>query len=234
MGSINKVGKGSYFQMNGVWNQLYRRAPNRLFNAEGDVPIRVQGFATLTMKDIPENYRKRMDSAIRRGYLLESNTPTPALLELALAGMEDPPPIGYVGKQSGYIWLDSVEEAEEAFKTVISMNMLIDEVADQNLRHRIEAHGGVLTECWFQDHFRESVREAKAGMVLLRVEAYLDDGSAAPQLKHAAKGIRKGFDEALKAWANRREKAAKVIADDDYTVAIPFDSFAGRKRRKSP
>lgn len=218
----------TYFSVNhffsGIWNN--NSALRKDWHRQEEAPMRVVGVFQMRTGDIPDRWRKRMDSAIRRGYMLENRTILPELVSLFASTADTPVPIGYVGKQDGGVYLLE-DDVGAAWDSVVSWYMMTGEAREENVRrHNSSAY------VWCGGHHVDvalSHGMDALGLVKFGASFYVgNDGSEAPQLKHAAKGFRKAVDPYLEHWAEPRNALADALQDDDYIVRIPFDSHLNR------
>lgn len=213
--------KCDYFRGRSVFNYIWNFTSD--WTLQRECPVRMVGMAQIRTGDIPDKWRKRMDSAIRRGYALENRTVLPILLEI-FAHLRDPCiPIGYIGKQQGYVWIHE-DDFADAEKEIVAWYMMTDEVNDNHVR--IVKSVRSIPHCFLGDG------TPVVGGLKLMTGSFMASGTSGmsePQLKHAAKGFRKGVDTYLAKWAKEREALADELQDDNYTVVMPFDSYIDKK-----
>lgn len=200
-----------------VWNE------SNDWRTQKSCPVRMVGIAELRTGDIPDKWRKRMDTAIRRGYALENRTVLPTFLDIFCNSVTPVIPIGYVGKQDGSVWI-SDDDYEDAKKAVVSWYMMTGEA--------VEAHLQTRKSDYVQSYIHGRTHAAPGELIRFDAEfpAPSQGGDEAPHLRSASKGFRKAMEPYLAKWAREREKLADALQRDDYTVRIPFDSHIERSK----
>lgn len=196
-----------------AWSRAYNIRNSAKGGWEGDsaCPIRLRGYTELVMGNIDPKLRKKIDTAVRRGYMLESRTQLPMYLSMF---RERNPigniPIGYIGKTAMTVYLPD-EDSAKLLEQELQALLVMTEAIKNKARFNVIAH----------DY---------SGYWILNIHAYAKEAKGrTAHLLSAFNGMRPVIDEALSPDAHTREKFARWCADDATTIRIPFDSHKGRK-----
>lgn len=196
-----------------AWNRAHeiRRRVKNGWEHDSDSPIRLRGYTELVMGNIKPKLRKKIDTAIRRGYTLENRTQLP--LYLSFIRGHNPImalPIGYIGKTSMDIYLPNEDDVKELKRELQAQLVMTEAHSKGTSNFSVNAHRH--SNYW-----------------VLRVSAYAADAAGkCPHLVSAFKEMRPAIDEWLSSDAHNREKIARWCANDASTIRVPFDSHRNR------
>lgn len=197
-----------------AWHRMYdfrKRAPKVNWQSDADCSLRMRGYTELVFGNLPPKLRKKIDSALKRGYMLEDSTQLKPVIRL----IEKHNPvskdfvIGYVGKTDMEIFVPTPEQAAELCDTLKAGVVMTDKIKMQAL------HVGTP---------RRNMHP-----VVCRVAHAEDASGHAAHLKPCFTELRPLMNNALESWASDREAVARWCADDACTIRIPFDSHKDRK-----
>lgn len=197
-----------------AWNRMYdyRKRWKTHWQQDDECPIRMRGYTELVFGNIDAKLRKKIDTALRRGYTLEDNTQLPVVLGLIIAHCPVANvPIGYVGKTDLRLYVPTMEDAKNMCDELNALSVLTDSFSGNQFRYHPGA--GLLGYSY-------------VGARTLRKDAGV--GHAA-HLKSAYKEMRPAIDQWLEPEAALREKMARWCADDATVIRIPFDSHRDRR-----
>lgn len=209
-----------------AWDRVagYRQATrqrarwSRRWEKDVDCAIRMRGYTELVFGNLDSKVRKKIDSALKRGYGLEKNTQLPHLLRMIEQfNPIQPVPIGYVGKTEFNVYVPTVDEAEDLRKEIIAVNAMTDGFKGNRVKVGGTMHGyhSVLMQ-WAER--KDEDDSAKRW-------------NSASHLKPCFTQIRPCIDSWLDSDAAVREEIARWCAKDDSTIRVPFDSH--KRRRKT-
>ncbi len=190
-----------------AWSRTfnYRSKGKKTWLCDADCPIRMRGYSELWLGDLDAKLRKKIDTALRRGYALERESQLRPILDmLEKFSPKQMPPIGYVGKTE--LTLFTATEAEAL-----------------SLQKELDANT-VMTEAFKGS--RIGVSKGRNNWWLVQVMLYKPRG-ARGNTKHMAPRfteLRVTIDEWMKSGADVREKFARWCAEDNRVIKIPFDS----------
>ncbi len=172
-------------------------------------PIRMRGYTELWLGDLDAKLRKKIDTALRRGYALERNSQLrPVLDMLEKVAPKQMPPIGYVGKTELSLFLATEDEADD-FQRELNANT-------------------VMTEAFKGS--RIVVRSGRNGWWLIYVDLFKPrgEGGCTKHMAPCFTELRVTIDEWMKPGASVREEFARWCAEDNRVIKIPFDSHLKR------
>ncbi len=176
---------------------------------ERNVPIRLRGYSELIMSRIHPRIRKKIDSAIKRGYTLDQKPDFTGLLKfICKYNPIKPIHIGYVGKTRMDIWLPTEDEAHDLCK---------------ELKAQV-----VMTEALEGKEINTNATPSDTGYYEVYVRMWLHAGGKGsedqPQLKSLVGDFRGAVDEWMARDAPAREQVAHWCAQSNSTLRIPFDT----------
>lgn len=190
-----------------AWSRAFewrKSAKGRSWMPDKEDPLRMRGYTELIMGNLDDKLRKKLDSALRRGYALENRTQLPALLCLVrdhcpVAKV----PIGYIGKTELNLFLPTAEDAADLARELQAQTTMTDAFDGSKLI----ARGS--WQDWHCIHVYASRKDATG---------------RCPHLVSTFKEMRPAIDEWMAANAAVREDIARWAADDATTIRIAFDS----------
>ncbi len=195
-----------------AWSRMYdfKKQGVKSWLNDADTALRMRGYTELKMGNLDAKLRKKIDTALRRGYALERNSQLrPVLDMLEKSAPKQMPPIGYVGKTE--LTLFTVTEAEAIdFQKELSANT-------------------VMTEAFKGSKI--GVSKGRNGWWIIQIMLYKSRG-ARGNTKHMAPRfteLRVTIDEWMKSGADAREAFARWCAEDNKVIRIPFDSHLKRE-----
>ena len=196
-----------------AWSRAYnyRTKGKKTWVTDADCPIRMRGYSELWLGDLDAKLRKKIDTALRRGYALERESQLrPILVMLEPFYPKGMPPIGYVGKTELTLFLATEDEAND-------------------LRQELNANT-VMTEAFVGRKI--GVTKGRDGWWIVQVSLYKPRGVRG-NTKHMAPcftELRASIDEWMKSGADLREAFARWCAEDNRVIKIPFDSHLKRNK----
>ena len=194
-----------------AWTRAYAFRSNgkKTWMSDANCPIRMRGYSELWLGDLGAKLRKKIDTALRRGYALERRSQLlPVLHMLEKFQPKQMPPIGYVGKTELTLFVTTEKESLE-------------------LQSELNANT-VMTEAFKGSRIRAS--KGRDGWWYVHVDLYKPRG-ARGNTKHMAPcftELRASIDEWMKSGASIREEFARWCAEDNRVIKIPFDSHLKR------
>lgn len=192
-----------------AWHRVYFIKRAMKWPRESECPIRLRGYSELIMRRIPARVRKKIDSALKRGYRLDEKDDSTRLLRFICDHNPVAPiTIGYVGKTNFNVWVATPEEA-------------ID------LQKELQAQT-VMTESIEQSLINRQATPSKHGYYEVYVRQWIEAGgkgsSNQPQLKSQFSEMRVAIDEWMQIDAPIRERIARWCACDNSIIQVPFDT----------
>lgn len=198
-----------------AWSRMYqfrKRFPKRRWQYDEHCPIRMRGYTELVFGNLPPKLRKKIDSAVKRGYTLEESTQLPTIIRLIeeFNPICKPFAIGYMGKTEMSVYVPKLEQAEELRQVLKAVVVMTDKIKMQDINVGTIDKGMWPVTCSVAHVLGE------------------DPASTTAHLKPCFTGMRGAIGEFLNCWAKEREAVAKWCADDACTIRIPFDSHKDR------
>ncbi len=173
---------------------------------DDECPMRMRGYTELVFGNLDAKLRKKIDTALKRGYSLENRTQLPILLAMLQkfcpAGSV---PIGYVGKTELRIYIPDLDDAKNMCDELNALSTLTESFKGQCVR-RAPGMGCKGYHC---------------------VVAYTLRKGATGQNRHLVSAfteLRPAIDQWMEKDATVREQVARWCADDSSVIRIPFDS----------
>lgn len=195
-----------------AWRRQYdwRRSGKHSWMSDKEAPIRMRGYSELQFVNIPPKLRKKLDSALKRGYALENSTQLPILLRIVkhfcpVANV----PIGYIGKTEMKLYLPTEEDAIDLQNELRAQTVMTEAFDGGKVAHAPQWNW----RDWHCVHVRAQRKGAK--------------GQSA-HLVSTFKEMRPAIDEWMAKEASVREDIARWAADDATVIRIPFDSHKER------
>ena len=192
-----------------AWHRCYFIKKAMDWPKESDCPIRLRGYSELIMHRIPARVRKKIDSALKRGYALDQKADFKRLLKFICDyNPIQPISIGYVGKTNFNIWVKTAEDATD-LKKELRAQTVMTEAVNQRLIDRAATpsdHG------YYEVYVRQWIEAGGKG------------SSDQPQLKSQSSELRVAIDEWMEEDAPIREQIARWCDDDNSIIRIPFDT----------
>lgn len=181
-----------------------------------DCPIRMRGYSELVFGDLDPKLRKKVDSALKRGYALERRSGLRTILDLVCRyNPIQKFPIGYLGKSEFELYLPTEEAAVDLRQEILALNTMTESFRGKNDRFTV---GG----------------RTKYGYTCLSVywiaARNVGKHDSHPQLRPCFTKMRPAIDEYMAQDAAVREQVARWCNDDDLTIRIPFDSHKERRK----
>ncbi len=193
-----------------AWGRQYewRRKSKKGWIPDHEAPIRMRGYSELIFGNLDPKLRKKLDSALKRGYRLENSTQLPSLIRMV---MNHNPianvPIGYIGKTDMTIWLPTLHDANDLQSELEAQTVMTEAFDGKNIN----------TMSGKQDWFAVRVLAQRAGA----------KGQCA-HLVSTFKEMRPAIDEWMAKEAKVREDIARWAANDATVIRIAFDSHKER------
>lgn len=197
-----------------AWNRMYnyRKRWKPHWQSEGLCPIRMRGYTELVLGNLDMKLRKKLDTALKRGYALEINTQLPLLLRMVIDHCPVARvPIGYVGKTFLDLYIPTIEEAKDMCDELNALAVLTDSFKGRQLRY-YQGYG-------WQNYARITANTLRKG-----VNPQLETA----QLVSAFTELRPAIGQWMEKDAANREQMAHWCADDASVIRIPFDSHKDR------
>lgn len=204
MTKVKTEGHGS------AWNRVYHIRKTYGWGKAGRCPIRLRGYSELVMERIRPKLRKKIDTALKRGYRLDGKDDLVKILDMICSyNPIQAIVIGYVGKTRMSIYLPTRDDADD-------------------LKRELEAQV-VMTEAFKGAELRVLHSDNPTGY---EHEVFLKQWHNAggkgsrdqPQLKAVTRECRFAIDEWMDKEAAVRERIAHWCAQDDSVIRIPFDT----------
>lgn len=182
--------------------------------SDTDCPLRMRGYTELAFVNLDSKLRKKIDSAVKRGYALENRTQLPTMLKMIedfcpIANV----PIGYIGKTDLRLYLSEPTKAQDMCDELNALSTLTESFKGNKMR---------LLSSWNKHGYHcvmaNTMRKGATGQ--------------AAHLRSAFKEMRPTIDEFMEEDAAIREQIARWCADDSTVIRVPFDSHM--KRGKQP
>ena len=192
-----------------AWHRCYFIKKEMGWPIEANCPIRLRGYSELIMRRISGRVRKKIDSALKRGYALDQKADFKRLLTFICDyNPIQPITIGYVGKTNFNVWVKTAEDAID-LKKELRAQTVMTEAVNQRLIDRAATpsdHG------YYEVYVRQWIEAGGKG------------SSDQPQLKSQFSELRVAIDEWMEEDAPIRERIARWCDDDNSTIRIPFDT----------
>ena len=197
-----------------AWSRMYNfrkrvkvkpKSHQSKWQSDADCPLRMRGYTELVMGNLDDQLRKKIDTAIRRGYALENRTQLPFLLRL----IEKNNPvtqcvrIGYIGKTEFELWMPTAEYAVDLSKELYAVTVMTDAFKGQKVKT-----DGRQVSCY--------------------ISSRSDATGEAQHLRAAFTELRPAIDDYMRIGAADREKLARWCLNDESVIRIPFDSHKER------
>lgn len=192
-----------------AWGRVYYVKKAMDWPHERAVPIRLRGYSELIMRRIDKRVRKKIDTALKRGYKLDKKSNLVHLLRMIctynpIKAIQ----LGYVGKTRFDIWMPS-------------------RTAALDLREELRAQI-VMTEAMKGSKIHVDEKPSKYGNYSVWFREIRKAGGVGspnqPQLKSCVRELRFIIDECMGQDASIRERIAHWCAQGDSTLRIPFDT----------
>ncbi len=193
-----------------AWHRCYEfRGARTGWMQEAMCPIRLRGYSELIMRRIAPKMRRKIDSALKRGYRLDSKKDHVTLLNMICKHNPiQPVMVGYVGKSRFNVWIPNLEDAKDLRQELDAQTVMTEAFKGTD----ICVNAGKSVSGYHEVYFR--ARESAGGKGSKRQ----------PQLKARFTEIRYAIDEWMEKDAAVREQVAKWVACDDSVIRIPFDT----------
>ncbi len=197
-----------------AWSRMYtfrNSVKGSSWQTDMECPIRMRGYTELVFGNLDKKLRKKVDTALRRGYALENSTQLPILLRMItkfcpIANV----PIGYIGKTDLEIYVPCVEDAKNMRDELNALSVLTDSFKGSKITHgynkRLYGY-----EC-------VTARTLAKGA-----------GGRTGHLVSAFTSLRPSIDQWMEKDAAIREEVARWAGNVITTIRIPFDSHKDRK-----
>lgn len=196
-----------------VWDWRKRSNQGSWISDEKD-PIRMRGYTELILGNLDPKLRKKLDTALKRGYALEDATQLKPLLRL----IEDHHPeyhipIGYVGKTEMWVFAQDENDARSICDELNALSVLTDSFKGNAVRRTpgFDRRGYCAVRAYTM---RKGVGHRRAAHLI-----------------SAFKEMRPSIDLLMEKDAAVREKIARWCATDNRTIRIPFDSHKDRGKQ---
>lgn len=176
-----------------------------------ECPIRMRGYAELEFGNLDDKLRKKLDSALKRGYALENTTQLPHLLMM----IEQFNPIqrlaiGYIGKTTFQVYVPTVDEAEDLRRELIATNTMTDSFKGNKVEVGSPRYGYYSVCMQWAERKDEDDNSSRV--------------NSASHLKPCFTKLRPCIDSWLDNDAAVREEIARWCANDNAVIRFPFDS----------
>ena len=153
--------------------------------------------------------RKKIDSALKRGYALDQKADFRRLLKFICDyNPIQPITIGYVGKTNFNVWVATADDALD-LKKELRAQTVMTEAVEQRLIDRGTAPNDL---GYYEVYVRQWIQAGGKG------------SSDQPQLKSQFSELRIAIDEWMEIDAPIRERIARWCARDDSIIQVPFDT----------
>lgn len=190
-----------------AWHRVYTIRKATGWASEDACPIRLRGYSQLIMGRIAPKLRKKIDSALKRGYRLDAKKDHEMLLNMICKHNPiQPIRIGYVGKSRFSVFVLSHEDAIDLQKELLAQTLMTDAFKGRDIN--IHEVGPGYYEVWYR------ARENSGGK----------GSKNQPQLKARFAHVRYAIDEWMEQDAAVRERIAAWAAGNDSRIMIPFDT----------
>ena len=192
-----------------AWGRVYYVKKAMDWPHERNVPIRLRGYSELIMHRIDKRVRKKIDSALKRGYKLDTRSDLVYLLRMICTyNPIKEIQLGYVGKTRFDIWVPSQADALELREELRALNVMSEAFDCDYL------HVDSMPSNWgnYSVWFRQSKRAGGVG------------SPDQPQLKSIVRDSHGIIDVWMEQGAAVREQVAHWCAQGDSTLRIPFDT----------
>lgn len=195
-----------------AWSRAhnFRKHHKRGWQSDTACPLRLRGYTELFMRDLDERLRKKIDTALKRGYTLENRTQLPSILSIIREWCPvGSAPIGYIGKTELSLFVPTEDDAKDLAKELRATTVMTDAFDGDHVKVHGQQHG-----YWRVTAFLYYEKKHKHDPVNLRARF---------------SELRPAIDEWMQAFAAvERENMARWCADDESVIRIPFDSHVKR------
>lgn len=192
-----------------VANRIYFIKKGMGWPNEHQLPIRIRGYSELAMHRIDERTRKKIDTALRRGYRLDQKSAFKRLLLLICEHNPIKPiTVGYVGKTRFEVWVPTHDDALDLQKELQAQTVMTEALNGE----KINTNSTSSEQGYWEVFVRQWIPAGGKG------------SSDQPQLKSQMSELRVPIDEWMNHDAPVREEIARWCADDDSAIRIPFDT----------
>lgn len=192
-----------------AWHRVYNIKKEMGWPSESNCPIRLRGYSELIMHRIDKRVRKKIDSALKRGYSLDKKQDFARLLKMICDyNPIQPITLGYIGKTNMSVWVKTADEAAD-LKQELRAQTVMTESMNQHLidRQATPSHHG-----YYEVYVRQWIEAGGKG------------SSEQPQLKPQFTEMRVAIDEWMQHEAALRERIAHWCAQGDSVIQVPFDT----------
>jgi len=192
-----------------AWHRVYYIKKAMGWPSESNCPIRLRGYSELIMRRIPARVRKKIGSALKRGYRLDQKADFKKLLDfICKYNPAQPIDIGYIGKTRFDVWVPTQDDALDLQKELQAQTVMTEAVEGGKINITATP-----SDCGYWEVFvRQWLRAGGKG------------SSNQPQLKAQMSELRVPIDEWMEHDAPVRERIARWCADDHSILRIPFDT----------
>ena len=178
---------------------------------DDECPMRMRGYTELVFGNLDPKLRKKIDTALKRGYALENRTQLPIVLAFItkfcpVANV----PIGYVGKTELRIYVPELEDAKNMCDELNALSVLTDSFKGKQVE-RAPGMGMMGYSCVRANTHRKGIAYTRTSHLI----------SAFTELRPAV-------DQWMEKDAAKREQIARWCADDSSAIRVPFDSHKER------
>lgn len=191
-----------------AWHRCYEIRGMSGWAHEEECPIRLRGYSELIMGRIKAKLRKRIDSALKSGYRLDSKKDHVMLLDMIC---EFNPiqriAIGYIGKSKFHVYVPEVD-AQELQETLSGLSVMTETFKGSDIGVSPVPHIAGYTKVYL-----EQIHYAGG-----------KGSSDQPQLKASFTHARQVIGGYMEKDAAVRECIAAWVADDSNVIRIPFDT----------
>lgn len=176
---------------------------------ESEVPIRLRGYSELIMRRIDKRVRKKIDTAIKRGYALDKKQDFARLLKFICDHNPILPiSIGYVGKTNMNVFVRTPDDAIDLQKELQAQTVMTESLE----QHLIGRQASPSEHGYYEVYVRQWVEAGGKG------------SPDQPQLKAQFTELRVAIDDWMEHEAPIRERIARWCADGNSVIQVPFDT----------
>lgn len=191
-----------------AWGRVYNIKKAMGWPHEKGVPIRLRGYSELIMNRIHKRVRKKIDSALKRGYTLDQKPDFTGLLDfICKYNPIQPISVGYVGKTRMSIWLPTLDEANDLKKELRAQVVMTETLEGREINVAATPRNG-----YYEVYVRLWLHAGGKG------------SSDQPQLQNLVSNFRAPVDEWMLHGAAIREQIAHWCAQSDSTIQVPYDT----------
>jgi len=178
---------------------------------DDECPMRMRGYTELVFGNLNPKLRKKIDTALKRGYALENRTQLPIMLAFITKFCPvGNVPIGYVGKTDLRIYVPDLEDAKNMCDELNALSVLTDSFKGKQMKRA----PGMSMMGYFCVVARTLAKDAPHTRTGHLVSAFTD--------------LRPAVDQWMARDAAAREAMARWCADNASTIRVPFDSHKER------